>query len=128
MATPPKKRTIAVSLALAGTVLPVAGLHKFYLGQSWWGLCYLLLSWTPIPHVASAVEGIWYLAQDGNEFDQNFNAALEAADTDKADNIEPEKVTAIADALRSLDTLRQDGLISEGEFEEKRRALLDRIS
>ncbi|MEM9770679.1 MAG: NINE protein [Cyanobacteria bacterium P01_D01_bin.73] len=128
MATPPKKRAIAVGLALVGTVLPVAGLHKFYLGQSWWGLCYLLLSWTPIPHVASAVEGIWYLAQDGNEFDQNFNAALAMADAGSAENIEPEKVGAIADALRALDTLRQDGLISEGEFEEKRRSLLDRIS
>lgn len=126
MAASPKKRMIAVGLALVGTFLPVAGLHKFYLGQSWWGLCYLLLSWTPIPHVASAVEGIWYLSQDHTEFDQNFNpASLEA---DPLGGVEPEKVTAIADALRSLDELRGEGLISEGEFEEKRRSLLDRIS
>ena len=126
MANSPKKRTVAVGLALVSSILPVAGLHKFYLGQSWWGLCYLLLSWTPIPHVASAVEGIWYLAQDRNEFDQNFNPAeLEAA---APEGVEPEQVTAIADALRSLDKLRQEGLISEGEFETKRRSLLDRIS
>ena len=126
MAPSPKKRTIAVGLALVGTVLPIAGLHKFYLGQSGWGLCYLLLSWTPIPHVASAVEGLWYLAQDRNEFDQNFNPAT--LDAVSSDGVAPEQVTAIADALRSLDQLRQDGLISENEFETKRRSLLDRIS
>ncbi len=121
----PKKRTVAVGLALVSTVLPVAGLHKFYLGQSWWGVCYLLLSWTPIPHVASAVEGIWYLAQERNEFDQNFNSPL--PEPAIADGIEPEQVTAIAEALRSLDKLRQEGLISEGEFEDKRRSLLNRL-
>jgi hypothetical protein len=39
----------------------------------------------------------------------------------------PNQVSAIADALRELDDLRQDGLISEYEFEQKRRQLLDRI-
>jgi hypothetical protein len=37
-------------------------------------------------------------------------------------------VGAIADALRELDRLRQDGLMSEYEFEQKRRQLLDRIA
>jgi hypothetical protein len=30
-------------------------------------------------------------------------------------------------ALRELDGLRQEGLISEGEFEQKRRQLLDQV-
>ena len=126
-----KSRKIAASLAFAGTLLPVAGLHKFYLGQPWWGLIYILLSWTPIPRVASAIEGFWYLSQDSDEFDQNFN--LEPG----IDNFVPlpnrstvvsqNPVSAIADALRELDDLREDGLISEYEFEQKRRKLLDRI-
>jgi hypothetical protein len=37
-------------------------------------------------------------------------------------------VGAIADALRQLDSLRQEGLLSEYEFEQKRRQLLDRIA
>lgn len=126
-----KSRKIAAILAFAGTLLPVAGLHKFYLGQPWWGLLYLLLSWTPIPRVASAIEGFWYLSQDSDEFDHNFN--LEPG----IDNFVPlpnrssvaiqNPVSAIADALRELDDLREDGLISEYEFEQKRRKLLDRI-
>ena len=42
--------------------------------------------------------------------------------------IKPNHVSAIAEALRQLDQLRQDGLISEYEFEQKRRQLLERIT
>ena len=127
-----KTREIAAILAFAGMLIPISGLHKFYLGQPLWGLVYLLLSWTPIPHVASAIEGFWYLSQDGNEFDRNFNQNLEMANLSPVPNLPPAvnltNVSAIADALRQLDCLRQDGLISEYEFEQKRRQLLNRIT
>ncbi len=118
-----KSRKIAAALAFTGSFIPISGLHKFYLGQPLWGLLYVLLCWTPIPHVASAIEGVWYLAQDREEFDRNFNLNSEPVNTPVA----PPPVGAIADALRQLDALRQDGLISEYEFEQKRRLLLDRI-
>jgi len=128
----PKDRRIASLLALAGAVSPIAGLHKFYLRQPVWGVVYLLLSWTPIPRVASGIEAVWYLFQDGHEFDQRFNQGLPAVTTtgvsSTTDGIDPDKVGAIADALRKLDQLREDGLVSEYEFEQKRRQLLDRIA
>ena len=127
-----KTRKVAAILAFAGMLIPISGLHKFYLGQPLWGLVYLLLSWTPIPHVASAIEGFWYLSQDGDEFDRNFNQNLEMANLSPVPNPPPAvnltNVSAIADALRQLDCLRQDGLISEYEFEQKRRQLLNRIT
>jgi TM2 domain-containing membrane protein YozV len=125
-----KNRKVAVALAFAGMVMPVSGLHKFYLGQPIWGVLYLLLSWTPIPKVASVIEGVWYLAQNQDEFDQNFNSplALETVAVQSPIGVDPAQVEAITDALRQLDTLRQDGLISEYEFEQKRRQLLDRIA
>ncbi len=119
-----KSRSVAAILAFAGTV-SISGLHKFYLGQPLWGFLYLLLSWTPIPKVASAIEGVWYLAQDEEAFDRNFNFGKSAVKTSQSVG---NQVGAIADALRELDTLRQDGLISEYEFEQKRRHLLDQIS
>lgn len=131
-----KNRKIAATLALAGTILPTpfAGLHKFYLGQPWWGLLYMLLSWTPIPRVASAIEGFWYLSQESDEFDRNFNnfnleSGIEnfASLPNRSSVVMPNQVSAIADSLRELDDLREDGLISEYEFEQKRRQLLDRI-
>ena len=129
MLSKPKNRKFAVALAFAGMLSPVSGLHKFYLGQPMWGVLYLLLSWTPIPRVASVVEGIWYLAQNQDEFDQNFNSmAIGAVTVEAVVSVDPAQIGAIAEALRQLDTLRQDGLISEYEFEQKRRQLLDRIA
>ncbi len=124
MLTKRKSRSVAAILAFSGT-LTISGLHKFYLGQPLWGVLYVLLSWTPIPKVASAIEGVWYLAQDEEAFDRNFNLGKSPV---KISQQASNHVGAIADALRELDALRQDGLISEYEFEQKRRQLLDQIS
>ncbi|MEH2465579.1 NINE protein [Nostoc sp.] len=124
MLTKRKSRSVAAVLAFSGT-LTISGLHKFYLGQPVWGILYVLLSWTPIPKVASAIEGVWYLAQDDEAFDRNFNLGKSAARNLQGVS---NQVGAIADAMRELDALRQDGLISEYEFEQKRRQLLDQIS
>ncbi|MEH2456948.1 NINE protein [Nostoc sp.] len=124
MLTKRKSRSVAAVLAFSGT-LTISGLHKFYLGQPLWGVLYVLLSWTPIPKVASAIEGVWYLAQDEEAFDRNFNLGkLGLRNSQRVSN----QVGALADAMRELDALRQDGLISEYEFEQKRRQLLDQIS
>lgn len=129
MSTQPKDRRIAALLALI-SVIPVlpSGLHKFYLGQMRWGVIYLLLCWTPIPRFASALEGLWYLFQDQDEFDRYFNRlAIDSPSPTVNTPLAVAQVTTIADALRQLDQLRQDGLLSEYEFEQKRRQLLDRI-
>ena len=120
----PKDQKLAVILALAGVVIP--GLHKFYLGRPIWGIAYLLFGGTTIPQIASVIEGIWYLSQKQNEFDYNFNPDLLLADlSSQAVPVDPARVEAIAQALRQLESLRQEGLISEYEFEQKRRQLLE---
>ncbi len=125
-----KSRKIAAVLALTGTISPIAGWHKFYLGQPIWGLVYLLLSWTPIPRAASAIEGVWYLLQNEAEFDENFNQNGEQALPTYSSKLvtAPNNVKTISEALRQLDGLREDGLISEYEFEQKRRKMLDKIA
>jgi TM2 domain-containing membrane protein YozV len=118
-----KSRTIAAILAFSGT-LTVSGLHKFYLGQPLWGILYVLLSWTPIPKVACAIEGVWYLTQEEETFDRYFNLG------ESVTRVPPpvgNQVESVANALRELEALRQDGLISEYEFEQKRRQMLDQI-
>lgn len=126
MLAKPKNRKLAIVLAFVGAIAPVAGLHKFYLGQYRWGIVYVLLSWTPIPRIASAIEGVWYLSQNPQEFDLNVSTGLPNAAVAHPP-VNPQQVGAVADSLRHLDQLRQDGLISEYEFEQKRRQLLDRI-
>lgn len=124
-----KKKNIAIALAFSCLVSHVSGLHKFYLGQRVWGVLYVLLSNTPIPLIASLVEVLWYLLQDSEEFDARFNlGSLPLSNPSQTPPIDPQQVGAIAEALRHLDQLREDGLISEYEFEQKRRQLLDRIA
>lgn len=136
MLSKPKSRKIAAILALAGVAplplfgvsLHLAGLHKFYLGQKWWGVLYMLFAFTPMASIAGVIEAVWYLIQDPDEFDQNFNDGLTSSGIigDRVPVV-AEQVVTIADAMRHLDELRQDGLITEYEFEQKRRQLLDRI-
>jgi len=127
---PPRNRRTAILLAFAGIIVP--GLHKFYLGQRGWGIAYLLFFLSGsfcsgIPKIASLFEGIWFLVQGQQAFDTVFNGATPLPSQNPASRIDPAQVGAIADALRQLDTLRQEGLISEYEFEQKRRRLLDQI-
>lgn len=125
-----KSRKLAAGLALLG-VVTLPGLHRFYLGQSRWGLAYLLLAWkTPISRIASGVEALWYLFLDDAEFDLTFNSpdALAAvAEAKIKPNLDPAKVEQVVRAVREIENLRQEGLITETEFEQKRRKLLDQI-
>ncbi len=117
-----KNRRVAVALALLGTVTPIAGLHKLYLGQPVWGIIYLVLWSTPIARIAAAIDAVWYLVQDLEQFERQFNGHSEYSL-----NTSPQ-VKAIAEAMRELDKLREDGLVTEYEFEQKRRQLLDRMA
>lgn len=135
MVTKPKTRQVAIALAFTSVVAPISGLHKFYLNQPTWGVIYLVLSlFTPIPRIASAIEGFWYLTQASDDFEQNFNlgstqiASSSAVSKAVTPAVDPSHISAIAEAVRQLDQLRQDGLISEYEFEQKRRQLLDTMT
>lgn len=117
----PKNRTFAVIFALIGSVTPLVGLHKFYLGQPLWGIIYFLLSWqSPMARIACAIDVIIYLTQDLNLFETRFNSI----DTKVNMSYNPQQITEIATAIRELEKLRQEGLISEYEFEQKRRQLI----
>lgn len=120
----PKKRSIGIILALIGSVTPVVGLHKFYLGQPLWGVIYFLLSWqSPMARIACAIDVVLYLAQDNDLFTGRFNNITSSSSPAQITG-NPQQVTEIATAIRELEKLRQEGLISEYEFEQKRRQLL----
>ncbi|MBW4442751.1 MAG: SHOCT domain-containing protein [Plectolyngbya sp. WJT66-NPBG17] len=132
MFSKPKSRRVAALLAIAGAI-PIAGgfhlvgLHKLYLGQRWWCLIYLALALTgsKIAWIAALFDAVFYLIQNPDEFDVNFND--EAVPETGTISLQSNAVVTISESLRELDQLRQDGLISEYEFEQKRRKLLDRI-
>lgn len=120
----PQQWKIAAALAFAGALsplpIPISGLHKFYLRQPLWGGVYLLLGWTGIPRIACAVEGVWFWSRS--------QRAVTAGDTIHESVAASEQTQAIASALRELEKLRQEGLISEQEFEQNRRTLLAKLN
>ena len=120
----PKKRVFSIILALMGSVTPIVGLHKLYLGQPLWGLIYFILSWeSPMARIACAIDAVLYLAQDQSHFDSRFNPEL--VSLAESTTINPKQITEAAEAIRELEKLRQEGLISENEFEQKRRQLIN---
>lgn len=135
-----KSQKLAVILALISAITPLSGLHKFYLGQLPWGVVYLLLSvtFTPpqsegmwgfpylgIPQVASLLEGIWYFIQSEENFQGRFNK--NGVGNGGKKTVDANLVGETAQAIRQLDQLREEGLLSEYEFEKQRRQLLERI-
>lgn len=138
-----KSQKLAVILAMVSAVTPVSGLHKFYLGQPWWGLTYLFLAVTLMPpmsevsilsyfgiaQVASLLEGIWYFWQSEDAFQQRFNPkTVSSFPSQNHQKFYPKLVGETAEAIQRLDQLRENGLLSEYEFEQQRRQLLDRIN
>lgn len=117
----PKTKTIAIITALVGTVTPLAGIHKFYLGQPLWGVIYLLLWSTPIGRIASAIDVVLYFLQPQEEFEVKYNNRT------LNKTLSSVEVESISNGIRELEKLRQDGLISEYEFEQKRRLLVERL-
>ena len=129
----PKSRKVGIILALLSTIIPwpIAGIHKFYVGQPVWGVIYFLLWNTPIPSIACAIDAVWYFVQGEEGFNVQFNGLSLSQSQSNALNsnpVESVQVGMIADGLRELDRLREDGLVSDYEFEQKRRQLLNRIN
>ncbi|NBD33932.1 MAG: NINE protein [Cyanobacteria bacterium] len=137
-----KSQKVAVILAMVSAVTPISGLHKFYLRQPWWGLAYLLLSITLTPpltemgvlsyfglaQVASLLEGIWYFMQSEENFQRRFNYGTPSSFSSQSQqNFHPHLVGETANAIQRLDQLREEGLLSEYEFEQQRRQLLERM-
>lgn len=63
-----------LAAGLIAIFLGFIGIHKFYLGQTGWGIVYLLFCWTWIPALVGLIEGIIYLCMSDENFDAKYNA------------------------------------------------------
>ena len=66
-----RSKTAAILFAF---FLGAFGAHKFYLGQTKWGIVYLLFFWTAIPALIAFVEFIILLLMNREKFDERFNS------------------------------------------------------
>jgi TM2 domain-containing membrane protein YozV len=65
----PRTKITAAILAL---LLGAFGLHKFYLGQTIWGVAYILLVWTFIPAIIGFIEGLNFLFMSEQVFNEKY--------------------------------------------------------
>ena len=72
VAAPPKNKSVA---ALTSFFLGGFGSHRFYLGDPFTGLFYLIFCWTLIPSVIGMVEGVRLAVMDDEEFHRRYSGA-----------------------------------------------------
>lgn len=65
-----------LAAALLAIFLGGLGIHKFYLGEKWWGLFYLILCWTGISSIVGLIEDIYYLLLSEENFNRKYNSGL----------------------------------------------------
>lgn len=122
-----KVKLLVGGLALVGILVP--GLQRFYLGQKYWGIAFLVVglvfpwSFMPIPfrvlsyllRLICLIEGLWVLSQDNVEFDARFNPEHQKLDwttTSKRKSQLPEY---------HLRKALNDGIITQSEYNQQLR-------
>lgn len=113
---PMKDKNIAGVLGiLAGTF----GVHKMYLGKWKQSLLYILFSWTGITFVIGAIEGVKYLVQGKDTFNENWNGQLPAA------NFSPRvKLKDVKEEIQLLQEWKERGIITEEDLRRRSRQIL----
>jgi TM2 domain-containing membrane protein YozV len=105
-----KSKTVAALLAL---FLGGIGIHRFYLNQSMLGILHLLFCWTFIPAVIGLFNGIVYLTMDEDVFNEKYNKGKVAS-----------RGVNIAEELEKLHELKEKGIITEEEFQLRKKRLI----
>lgn len=112
-----KNKTTAAILAL---FLGGLGIHKFYLGKNI-GILYILFCWTLIPSLIAFIEAIMLFAMSEQEFDSKYNNGQQSNVFGYSSSMTNQSQ---ADELEKLHTLKEKGIITQEEFEYKKRKML----
>ncbi len=120
-----KKKTTAMLLAL---FLGGVGIHKFYLGRIGWGIVYVLFCWTWIPLIASLIDFILLACMNEMEFNLKYNTKEETTPTvvikPTTEVVVKEETSNYVDEVKKLYDLKEKGIITQEEFELKKKMLL----
>ena len=65
-----------VTAAILAFFLGGLGIHKFYCGQTGWGILYLLFCWTFVPAIVALIEGIIYLTMTDEAFNAKYGGMV----------------------------------------------------
>jgi TM2 domain-containing membrane protein YozV len=107
-----KTKTTAGVLAL---FLGGLGGHKFYLGKGGQGVLYLVFCWTFIPCFIALIEAIMLFTMSDEEFDAKYNRYTHQGSFQR---------TSKFDELKKLGQLKEEGVLSDEEFEVEKNKIL----
>lgn len=119
-----KSKTTAAILAL---FLGGLGIHRFYLDQPGRGVLCLFFCWTFIPAVIGFIDFLWLLTMHENSFNLKFNTTYHSMPANHANiivNNSNQSTTSTSDEIKKLFDLKEKGIITQQEFESKKKTLL----
>lgn len=113
-----KQRSVAILLAF---FLGGFGIHKFYLGNNFAGIMYLIFSWTFIPAIIAIFDFVGLILMTDQAFNAQYNLQVFASG-----NVLDPSGNSIK-SLKHLKELYDQGIITAEEYEEKRKKFLNSI-
>ncbi len=98
------------------------GVHRFYLGEDFKGFLYLIFCWTLIPCIFALIDFIFLIVMSDEEFNRKYNKNLIIMEARQV----ADSNTAISnlDELKKLYELKEMGIITQEEFDLKKKTLL----
>lgn len=114
------------------------GIHRFYLGQTGLGFLYLLFCWTFIPGIIAIIDFIGFLIMSEETFNQKYNLSammmMKAQQPSPTNNVNTVSINmgnpqnnanySSSDEIKKLYELKEKGIITQEEFELKKKTLL----
>lgn len=129
-----KSKTTATVLCL---FLGGFGVHRFYLGQAGLGLLYLVFFWTLIPGFIALIDFIVLLLMSEETFNQKYNltaimmrSKMASSESNNANTVainmagSQNNPTSSCDEIIKLYELKEKGIITQEEFDLKKKTLL----
>lgn len=123
-----RSKTTAVILAF---FLGGFGIHRFYLGQTGLGIVYLLFSWTLIPCFIAFIDFIGFLCMSDEQFNRKYNSPLTTPNNNNVNTVAinmagpiGNSTTTSSDEITKLYELKEKGIITQEEFELKKKTIL----
>ena len=108
-----------LSAALLALFLGGLGVHRFYLNQPGRGILYLLFCWTFIPAFLGLIDFVGLLIMSEDTFNLKYNQKYNVVV-----NVGEQSHHSSIDELKKLHELKEQGIITQEEFEMKKRDLL----
>jgi len=113
-----KSKTTAALLAF---FLGGFGAHRFYLNQAGLGILYLIFCWTLIPAIIAIIDCIIFLTMSKEAFDAKYNQSKLPVSNYQQALSHPQSG---ADEIKKLYEMKERGIITQDEFELKKKMLL----